>query len=86
MKNNLHFVYILQSKVQTNEFYTGYTIEIGERLKEHNLGLSKHTAKFKPWKIISYCVFQEKKKAIEFEKYLKSGSGRAFTEKHLISK
>ncbi len=84
MKDIKDFVYIAQSKIKTDEFYKGYTVNLDERLIEHNLGLSKHTAKFKPWKIIFFCGFENKQKAIAFEKYLKSGSGRAFANKRFI--
>jgi len=85
MQNHLkHFVYIAQSLKKEDEYYKGYSVDIDERLIEHNLGLSKHTAKFKPWKIIFYCAFNDRNKATAFEKYLKSGSGRAFANKRFI--
>src|SRR5215831_9296048 len=49
----------------------------------HSAGRSAHTAKFKPWKLVWYCAFPDKYKALEFEKYLKSHSGRAFAKKRL---
>jgi predicted GIY-YIG superfamily endonuclease len=53
------------------------------RLPEHNAGKSAHAAKFKPWKLVWYCAFPDKMRALEFEKYLKSHSGRAFAKKRL---
>jgi putative endonuclease len=53
------------------------------RLPEHNAGKSAHTAKFKPWELVWYCAFPDKYKALAFEKYLKSHSGRAFAKKRL---
>jgi len=44
---------------------------------------SLRTAKFKPRKLVWYCAFPDKYKALEFEKYLKSHSGRAFAKKRL---
>ena len=41
-----------------------------------------HTAKYKPWKLELYIAFSDEKRAIAFEKYLKSGSGRAFSARH----
>jgi len=52
-------------------------------LKSHNDGQSPHTSKFKSWKLVTYVAFSDESKAIDFEKYLKSGSGRAFAEKRL---
>jgi predicted GIY-YIG superfamily endonuclease len=35
-----------------------------------------------PWKLVVQIGFDDKAKAVAFEKYLKSGSGRAFAKKH----
>ncbi|MEK7623591.1 MAG: GIY-YIG nuclease family protein [Patescibacteria group bacterium] len=80
----MHYVYILQSK-KDGSFYTGSTDNLSERLQEHNRGQCKYTSTKCPWSIHWYCVFQNKKKAIEFEKYLKSGSGIAFRNTHLLN-
>ena len=63
--------------------YTGVTKDLKKRLKIHNSGGSIHTAKSKPWEIGVYMGFKCENKAIKFEKYLKSGSGRAFSKKCL---
>jgi len=60
---------------------SGATADLKRRLPEHNAGKSTHTAKFKPWELIWCCAFPDKYKALEFEKYLKSHSGRAFAKK-----
>jgi putative endonuclease len=52
-----------------------------QRLPDHNTGRSTHTAKYRPWEVIWYSAFQDKYKALEFEKYLKPHSGRAFAKK-----
>lgn len=49
-----------------------------QRLREHNAGKVPHTAKFKPWIIRSATAFRDRSRAMAFERYLKSGSGRAF--------
>jgi putative endonuclease len=61
--------------------YTGATANLKQRLLDHNTGKSTHTAKYRPWEVIWYSAFQDKYKALEFEKYLKSHSGRAFAKK-----
>ncbi|KKU40136.1 MAG: hypothetical protein UX57_C0024G0008 [Candidatus Uhrbacteria bacterium GW2011_GWE2_46_68] len=66
------------------QFYTGFSENIEERLDEHNKGKSVHTNKFKPWKMLYYCAFENKKKALDFERYLKTASGIAFRNKRLI--
>ena len=77
-----HYVYILQSQNDPNRFYTGQTDNLDERLKLHNQGKCKHTSKYVPWIIKTATAFTDKKKALDFEKYLKSSSGRAFTKRH----
>jgi putative endonuclease len=49
----------------------------------HNAGEVPHTSKYGPWRIRTYVAFSDERQAIAFEKYLKSGSGRAFAKKHL---
>ena len=63
--------------------YVGYTLNLENRLKEHNSGECVHTNKYKPWKLCTYLAFDDKSKAIAFERYLKSGSGRSFSKRHL---
>lgn len=76
------YVYILESLLEPGRFYIGITINLKHRLKEHNSGEVFHIAKYKPWKIKNYFAFEDHKKAHAFERYLKSGSGRAFAKKH----
>ena len=78
-----YYAYIIQSKAFQNRFYIGFTENIEKRLKDHNTGKDPHTSKYKPWSPITYLVFSEKSKAVEFETYLKSGSGKAFANKRL---
>ena len=77
-----YYVYILQSLNFNDKFYVGFTNNIKRRLAEHNEGKSISTSAYKPWKIKNAIAFEEEQKAIEFEKYLKSHSGRAFIKKH----
>jgi putative endonuclease len=63
--------------------HTGATEDLKRRISDHNTGKSSHTAKFKPWKLVWYCAFPDKYKALAFEKYLKSHSSRAFAKKRL---
>jgi predicted GIY-YIG superfamily endonuclease len=79
----MKYVYILQSINFPENYYTGITDNIENRLKKHNSGDVSHTSKYCPWKLKSFIAFSEEIKALEFEKYLKSGSGRAFAKKHL---
>ena len=52
-------------------------------MEEHNRGECVHTNKYKPWKLCTYIGFDDQQKAMAFERYLKSGSGRSFSKRHL---
>src|SRR2546423_10593599 len=73
------YVYILRS-VETPEHYTGITADLRSRIKKHNAREVSHTSKYVPWQIKTYVAFSDEKQAFEFEKYLKSPSGRAFAK------
>ena len=81
--NDYHYVYTLQSLSQPMQIYTGQTENLQNRLNDHNAGKVPHTSKFRPWVIRSATAFKDKHRAIAFERYLKSGSGRAFLHRHL---
>jgi putative endonuclease len=76
------YVYIL--KLSNNHLYTGCTSDIDDRLTRHQKGQVASTAASLPVSLVFYCVFTDKYKAFNFEKYLKTGSGRAFIGRHLI--
>jgi putative endonuclease len=78
-----YYVYTLQSIAFPNEHYTGFTSDLKQRLAEHNAGKVLHTSKFVPWEIRSATAFKSKTCAMAFERYLKTGSGRAFLKRHL---
>ena len=78
----MHFVYILGSEVSSGRFYVGVTTDLDRRVEEHHSGKSAHTNKYRPWILAMYIAFADRAKALRFETYLKSGSGRAFAKKH----
>jgi predicted GIY-YIG superfamily endonuclease len=78
----MKFVDILES-LDGEHFYAGMTDDVPTRLAKHNAGEVPHTSKFRPWRIKTYLAFSDEKQALAFEKYLKSGSGRAFAKKRL---
>lgn len=78
-----YYVYILQSCKNSNRFYTGFTENFKERLAEHNAGKSLHTKALRPWRIKTCIAFTDRKSALDFERYLKTASGRAFAKKRL---
>jgi predicted GIY-YIG superfamily endonuclease len=79
----VNYVYILQSISDPEQFYTGLCANVAARLQAHNAGQSPHTSKFKPWRLLSCHWFERAETAAAFERYLKSGSGRAFALKRL---
>ncbi len=78
------YVYIIRSIGFPDQEYTGVTEDLKRRIPDHNAGKSAHTAKYKPWNLLWYCAFPDKLQALEFERYLKSHSGRAFAKKRLL--
>lgn len=79
----MKYVYILQCIAEPERFYTGSTDDLRTRLTAHNAGKVYHTSKFKPWRLNTYFAFSDEVRAIAFEKYLKTKSGRAFAKKRL---
>ena len=77
----MYYVYLL--RCSDGSPYTGCTENIDERLQRHNSGYVPATKERRPVELMSYFAIANKYKAFEFEKYLKSGSGRAFIKRHL---
>jgi putative endonuclease len=80
----MFYVYILRS-LKDSSLYIGYTSDLNRRLREHKYSDKYYSSSRKPLKLIWYCVFNNKDKAIKFEEYLKKGSGNAFLKKRLVS-
>lgn len=77
----MYYIYSLRCK---NGFYIGYTKNLKARLERHKKGSVPATADRLPIALEFYMAIADKYKAFSFEKYLKSGSGRAFIRKHLM--
>lgn len=76
------FVYIVRSERNLDKHYVGVTSDVPRRLDWHNTGPSGHTVRDRPWALLVAIEFQTEVVAARFEKYLKSGSGRAFATRH----
>lgn len=74
------YVYVL--KCNDKKLYTGCSSDLRLRLKHHQEGFVTSTKKRRPVKLLLYVAFVNKYRAFEFEKYLKTGSGRAFCKRH----
>jgi predicted GIY-YIG superfamily endonuclease len=77
------YVYIIENSIDKSH-YVGFSEDIRKRLKSHEWHEVKSTKTRGNHTLVWYCGFKDKKKALDFEKYLKSGSGFAFKNKHLI--
>ena len=75
-------VYILRSNRDPGRHYVGITSNLLNRLDWHNHGPSGHTIHHRPWSLVVSMAFPTEQEAVRFEKYLKSGSGRAFAKRH----
>ena len=76
-----YYVYILE--LNNGKHYVGCTVNFKERYSRHTKGYVPATKPHRPLKLLWCCSFPGRYKAYEFERYLKSGSGRAFASKHL---
>ena len=77
-----YYVYILFS-LKDNFFYTGYTSNLKNRIKEHEAGKVFSTKNRLPVALIYFegCLTQQD--ATRREKYLKSGNGKIFLKNRL---
>ena len=80
----MFYTYILLNS-KSHIFYFGSTKDLELRLKLHNEGKVESTKPHLPWKLVWYAAFETEKQAIDFELYLKSGSGKSFAYKRFVS-
>lgn len=73
---------VLRSAADPCRRYVGITNDLHARLRWHNDGPSGYTTSHRPWSVIVSIEFADERMAVRFEKYLKSGSGRAFAKRH----
>jgi len=75
-------VYILRSVTEPKRPYIGLTHDLAARLDAHNAGRCIHTSHCRPSEVVAAIHLADEPTAIRFERYLKSGSGRAFAKRH----
>lgn len=80
----MYYAYILLSS-KSHIFYYGSTRNLKTRFQLHNSGKVPSTKPHLPWKLVWYGGFETEKEARDFELYLKTGSGKSFAYKHLVS-
>jgi len=77
------YVYILKSQIDHN-LYVGSTSNIKRRIFEHNSGEVDSTKARIPFVLEAYIAVKNKDKAIEVERYFKTGSGKATLLKRIL--
>jgi putative endonuclease len=77
------FVYVIRSLTDRDRYYTGVTYDVGSRLCSHNAGECVHTSRNRPWELDIVIAFRDETRALAFVRYLKSGSGSTFAQRHL---
>ena len=75
------YAYLLRSVRHPGQRCVGLTSDLQRRSDGHNSGKCHHTRRHRPWKIAVAIRFEDDARAIDFERYLKSGSGRAFANR-----
>lgn len=79
----MFYTYFLQSKKDKEKLYFGFTIDLKNRLKEHNSGKNFSTKPYLPWKLIYYEACLLESDARRREKYLKTNMGRRMFKRRL---
>lgn len=82
MPSEKRIVYVLKNTGQPPRYYVGLTSDARDRLNDHNAGRCPHTARYRPWQLHVVIELPDEQRAIKFERYLKSGSGREFARRH----
>lgn len=78
-----YFIYVLQSK-KDKHCYTGFTVDLRKRLKEHNEGRYTSWTKGRgPFELIYYEASKNKEDARKRELYLKTGTGKRYLKNRL---
>ena len=77
----MYYVYCLKCR---DGFYVGCTRDLKERFERHQNGSVPATKNRLPVELDCYIAVKDKVTAFNLEKYLKTGSGRAFMKKHLV--
>jgi putative endonuclease len=77
------FVYVLRNDESPPRYYTGITSDVNRRHTEHTEGSCIHTTRYRPWSVDVVIEFADERRAVAFERDLKSGLGVAFAHRHL---
>jgi len=78
----MYYIYVLKS-LKDNRLYVGHTNNLVKRFKDHNNGFVESTKNKKPLKLIYYEACNILRDAVNREKSLKTGFGRAYLKRRL---
>ena len=78
----MHFVYVIYS-LEHNRFYTGETINVANRIIEHNSGYyaGSSTSFATDWELYFMLSVNNRKDALIVEKHLKSMKSKAYLQR-----
>lgn len=82
MPADKRYVYVLRNDDHDPRFYVGLTADVRQQLDDHSAGRFSSPSRHRPWQLHVVVVFPDESRAIRFERYLKSGSGREFAKRH----
>ena len=77
-----YYTYVLKSK-KDGKLYVGFCEVLKLRLQEHQSGLVKSTKNRRPWELVYFEACKNKINAINREKQLKTGFGRAYLKRRI---
>ena len=77
------YVYIIRSR-KSDYLYIGSTNDLKRRISQHNSGSVSSTRPYHPFKLEASIAVKSKGKAIELERYFKTGSGKAVLNKRIL--
>ena len=79
----MFYVYRIRGVKYPDRSNTGHREDLKQRFLDHNQGRNVSTALYRTWRLIFYLAFEKKEIALDFGRYLKPGSGKAFARKRL---
>ena len=79
----MYYTYVLFNQV-TGRYYIGFTPDLRKKIKKHLAYQVLSTKSNKNYNLVSFLGFKNRSDALDFEQYLKTGSGVAFMNKHFL--
>lgn len=80
----MYYVYFLKS-LHNGDIYIGSCEDVAARLARHNAGRVKSTKGYCPWVLLGSEAFETRAKAVQMEKFYKSGQQRELLKRKYTS-